>query len=320
VADQWLWVLFGVVVVGMLVLDLVVFCRRPHAMSLRESLMWSLGWVSLAALFAMAVYVQKGPEKALEFAAGYIIEWSLSVDNLFVFLMIFTYFAVPEAQRNRVLFWGITGAVILRGVFIAAGAALLALFHWVIYVFGGFLIYTGFKLLRQQDQHAEPERNPILRRFRRLAAVAPEYHGEHFFVRQDRRWLATPLVPVLIVIGTTDVIFAVDSVPAIFAITRDTFIVYTSNVFAVLGLRGLFFLLSGIMGLFRYLKYGLSLVLIFVGIKMALAEFHKIPIAVSLGVVASILTISVLASLIGHPRRSSSEAPSSRPGVTRCQR
>jgi tellurite resistance protein TerC len=248
------------------------------------------------------VYWQYGAEKGLEFVTGYVIEWSLSMDNLFVFLVIFTYFAVPEVYRQRVLFWGIMGAVILRGIFIAAGATLLAHFEWIMYVFGAFLVFTGLKLLRQGgEDHIEPSRNPVLRLFRRFMAVTPDYHEQRFFVRLDRHWLATPLVPVFIVIGTTDILFATDSIPAIFGITRDPFIVYSSNVFAVLGLRGLFFLLSGIMKLFCYLKVGISFVLVFVGIKMLVVDFYKIPAGASLLAVGAILGISILASLLRQP-------------------
>jgi tellurite resistance protein TerC len=301
-ADQWLWVAFGVGVLGMLVLDLAVFCRKPVAMRLSQALAWSLAWVSLAALFGVAVYSQRGSEKALEFITGYIIEWSLSMDNLFVFLVIFTYFAIPEAYRHRVLFWGIMGAVVLRGVFIATGSVLLAWFEWVLYLFGAFLLFTGIKLLFQRDEHIEPGRNPVLRLFRRFMAVTPEYHGQRLFVRLDGHWLATPLVPVFIVVGTTDLLFATDSIPAIFGITKDPFIVYTSNVFAVLGLRGLFFLLSGIMRLFRFFKIGISLVLVFVGAKMLIVDFYKIPAGASLAVIGTILALSIVASLAGRPR------------------
>jgi tellurite resistance protein TerC len=297
VADQWLWIIFGAVVLAMLALDIGVFTRKP-GMSLREAFIWSLAWVSLAGAFAAIIYTQKGSEKGLEFITGYVIEWSLSMDNLFVFLVIFSFFGLPEGSRPRVLFWGIMGAVVLRGVCIAAGAALLAHFEWILYVFGGFLVFTGLKLLRSGDDHIEPSRNPVLRLLRRFMAVTPDYHGRHFFVRLDGHWLATPLVPVFIVIGTTDIIFAVDSIPAIFGITRDPFIVYTSNVFAVLGLRGLFFLLAGIMKLFRFLKFGISSVLVFVGIKMLVVDYYKIPAGVSLIVVAVILGASVLTSLL----------------------
>jgi tellurite resistance protein TerC len=302
VADEWMWLVFGAVVLGMLVFDTVVFVRRPHAMTLGQSLLWSVGWVSLAALFAVAVYLQKGPEKGLEFVTGYVVEWSLSMDNLFVFLVIFSYFAVPDIYRQRVLFWGIMIAVLLRGVFIAAGAAILAHAEWVLYLFGAFLVFTAIKLLRQGDDHIEPSRNPALRFFRRFVAVTPEYHAEHFFVRLDGHWLATPLVPVFIVIGTTDIVFATDSIPAIFGITRDPFIVYTSNVFAVLGLRGLFFLLAGIVTLFRYLKVGISLVLGFIGMKMLIVDVYKVGAAESLLVVGGILGLSILASVVIRPR------------------
>ena len=283
---HWLWLVFGVVVLAMLTFDIVVFCRRPRILPLRQAFYWSLAWVTLALLFAGSVYVVEGPNKALEFVTGYLIEWSLSMDNLFVFLVIFTYFAVPQMYMHRVLFWGIMLAVILRGVFIAAGLTLLAYFHWIMYVFGAFLIFTGLKLLRQgDDEHVEPAKNPVLRLFRRFFAVTPDYHEQSFFVKLSGHWLATPLTPVFIVIGTTDIMFAVDSIPAIFAITRDPFIVYTSNVFAVLGLRGLFFLLSGIMGLFRYFKYGLSVVLMFVGVKMLVADYYHISSGMSLAAV-----------------------------------
>jgi tellurite resistance protein TerC len=325
VAEHWLWILFGAVVLGMLVFDTIVFVRRPHAMSLGQSLAWCLAWVSLAALFAVAIYLQKGPEKGLEFVTGYVVEWSLSMDNLFVFLVIFSYFAVPDIFRQRVLFWGIMLAVILRGVFIAAGAALLAHFEWIMYLFGAFLVFTAIKLLRQgDDDHIEPSRNPALRFFRRFVAVTPEYHQERFFVRLDGHWLATPLVPVFIVIGTTDIVFATDSIPAIFGITRDPFVVYTSNVFAVLGLRGLFFLLAGIMKLFRYLKVGISLVLAFIGIKMLIVDLYKIPAGASLMVVGALLGLSILASVLVRPQEAEpepalSEAQSVLPSTVRIE-
>ncbi len=314
-AGQWMWILFAVVVVAALVFDTVVFVRKPHAMSIGQSLTWSLGWVSLAALFAAAVYFEKGPEKGLEFVTGYVVEWSLSMDNLFVFLVIFTYFAVPEIYRQRVLFWGIVLAVILRGVFIAAGAALLAHFEWIMYLFGAFLVFTAIKLLCQGDDDTiEPSRNPVLRFFRRFVAVTPDYHAQRFFVRLDGHWLATPLVPVFIVIGTTDIVFATDSIPAIFGITRDPFIVYGSNVFAVLGLRGLFFLLAGIVKLFRFLKYGISLVLGFIGIKMLVVDFYKIPAGKSLIVVGAILGLSVVASLLIPAPKEEPSPAAERPG------
>ena len=298
------WILFNLFALGMLVLDLRVFHRSGRAVPPRQALAWSALYLALAAAFAVLVYFWQGHQAALEFVTGYVLELSLSVDNLFVFLVIFTYFAVPEIYRQRVLFWGIMLAVILRGVFIAAGAALLAHFEWIMYLFGAFLVFTAIKLLRQgDDDQIEPSRNPVLRFFRRFVAVTPDYHEQRFFVRLDGHWLATPLVPVFIVIGTTDIVFATDSIPAIFGITRDPFIVYTSNVFAVLGLRGLFFLLAGIVRLFRYLKYGISLVLGFIGVKMLVADFYKVSPGASLLVVGAILAVSILASLAIRPRK-----------------
>ena len=293
-----LWVVFNIFVLGILALDLLVLHRKAHAVSLREALAWSCVWVSLALLFGIGIYFFRGGEKALEFLTGYVIEWSLSVDNLFVFLVIFSYFAVPSMYQHRVLFWGILGALVLRAIFIATGAALLANFHWMIYVFGGFLIFTGIKLLFVGEEKIEPEKNPAVRLVRRFINVTPEYHGQQFFIRKDGTLWATPLFLVLVVVETTDVIFAVDSIPAIFAITLDPFIVYTSNVFAILGLRALFFLLAGVMEMFRYLRVGLAFVLCFVGAKMLIAEFYKVPIGISLGVVGGILLISILASVL----------------------
>jgi tellurite resistance protein TerC len=293
-----LWVVFNIFVLGILAVDLLVLHRKAHAVSLREALAWSCVWVSLALLFGIGIYFFRGGEKALEFLTGYVIEWSLSVDNLFVFLVIFSYFAVPSVYQHRVLFWGILGALVLRAIFIATGAALLANFHWMIYVFGGFLIFTGIKLLFVGEEKIEPEKNPAVRLVRRFINVTPEYHGQQFFIRKDGSLWATPLFLVLVVVETTDVIFAVDSIPAIFAITLDPFIVYTSNVFAILGLRALFFLLAGVMEMFRYLRVGLAFVLCFVGAKMLIAEFYKVPIGISLGVVGGILLISILASVL----------------------
>jgi tellurite resistance protein TerC len=308
-----LWVAFNVFVLGMLALDLLVFNRKAHAVSLREALAWSCVWVSLALLFSLGVYFVRGGEKALEFLTGYVIEWSLSVDNLFVFLVIFSYFAVPPIYQHRVLFWGILGALVLRAIFIATGSALLANFHWMIYVFGGFLVFTGIKLLFAGEDKVEPEKNPAVRLLRRFIKVTPDYQGQRFFIRKDGTLWATPLLLVLVVVETTDVIFAVDSIPAIFAITLDPFIVYTSNVFAILGLRALFFLLAGVMEMFRYLKVGLSFVLCFVGAKMMLVDLYKIPIGISLGVVAGILGISILASFFIQPKRAGVPASGSGP-------
>jgi tellurite resistance protein TerC len=294
----FLWVVFNIFVLGVLAVDLLVLHRKAHTVSLREALGWSCVWVSLALAFGVGIYFFQGGEKALEFLTGYVIEWSLSVDNLFVFLVIFSYFSVPPIYQHRVLFWGILGALVLRALFIATGTALLANFHWMIYVFGAFLIFTGIKLLFVGEEKIEPEKNPAVRLVRRFIKITPEYQGQRFFVRKDGKLWATPLFLVLVVVETTDVIFAIDSIPAIFGITLDPFIVYTSNVFAILGLRALFFLLAGVMEMFRYLRVGLSFVLCFVGLKMLIAEFYKIPIGISLGVVGGILVISILASML----------------------
>jgi len=297
-SQLFLWVVFNVFVLGILALDLLVLHRKAHAVSLREAAAWSCAWVSLALIFGLGVYYFRGAEKGLEFLTGYVIEWSLSVDNLFVFLVIFSYFAVPAVYQHRVLFWGILGALVLRATFIATGTALLSNFHWMIYVFGGFLIFTGIKLLFAGEEKIEPEKNPAVLLVRRFMKVTPDYQGQRFFIRQHGKLWATPLFLVLVVVETTDVIFAVDSIPAIFAITLDPFIVYTSNVFAILGLRALFFLLAGVMEMFHYLRVGLSFVLCFVGAKMLIVDFYKIPIGVSLGVVGGILLLSILASML----------------------
>ena len=304
-SQVFLWVIFNIFVLGILALDLLVLHRTAHTVSLREALVWSCVWVSLALIFCLGIYFFRGGEKALEFLTGYVIEWSLSVDNLFVFLVIFSYFAVPPLYQHRVLFWGILGALVLRAVFIATGAALLANFHWMIYVFGGFLIFTGIKLLCAGEEKLEPEKNPAVKLVRRFMNITPDYHGQKFFIRKDGKRWATPLFLVLVVVETTDVIFAVDSIPAIFAITLDPFIVYTSNVFAILGLRALFFLLAGVMEMFRYLKVGLSFVLCFVGAKMLIADFYKIPIGLSLAVVGGILVLSILASVLKQRKEES---------------
>jgi tellurite resistance protein TerC len=297
----FLWVVFNVFVLGMLALDLGVFHRKAHAVSLREAFIWSVVWIVLALTFNAWIYHLWGKEKALEFLTGYLIEKSLSVDNLFVFIVIFSYFSVPAMYHHQVLFWGILGALLMRAFFIVVGAALLTAFHWMIYIFGAFLVFTGIKLLFAGDEKIDPEKNPVLRLVRRLFPVTTEYHGRSFFIRRNGRVWATPLFLVLVVVETTDVIFAVDSIPAIFAVTRDPFIVYTSNVFAILGLRALYFLLAGILQMFRYLKVGLAFILCFVGIKMTIVDIYKIPIGVSLVVVASILVLSILASLLRQP-------------------
>ena len=293
-----LWIAFNVFVLGMLALDLGIFHRKAHAVSIKEASIWSAIWILLALVFNLGVYLVWGQEKALEFLTGYVIEKSLSVDNLFVFLMIFQYFATPAVYQHRILFWGIVGALFMRAIFIATGATLLENFHWMIYIFGAFLIITGVKMLLQGDHKLDPQKNPVVRLFRRWIPLTNKYHGQQFFVRQEGKLRATLLMLVLVGVETTDVIFSVDSIPAIFAITRDPFIVYTSNVFAILGLRALYFVLAGVMEMFVYLKVGLSFVLCFVGAKMLLVDFYKIPIGVSLGVVGGILILSVIASLL----------------------
>lgn len=292
-----LWAGFTVFILAMLALDLGVFHRKGHAVKIREALIWSAVWIGLALIFNAGVYFWFGPERALEFLTGYLIEKALSVDNLFVFLVLFSYFAVPAQLQHRVLFWGILGALIMRAVFIAAGAALIQNFHWVIYLFGAFLVFTGFKLLASRENEIHPERNPVIRTFRRLVPCVPEYRGARFLVKEAGRRYATPLLLVLVAIEATDIVFAVDSIPAIFAITTDPFIVFTSNIFAILGLRALYFLLAGMIGKFRYLKVGLGLVLAYVGIKMLLSGWIHVPIGLSLGVIAGLLGISIAVSL-----------------------
>jgi TerC family integral membrane protein len=290
----------------MLALDLGVFHRKAHVVRFREALTWSVVWVALALGFNALIWTWFGPTKGLEFLTGYLIEKALSVDNIFVFLVIFGYFAVPSAYQHRVLFWGILGALVMRAIFIAAGAALITKFHWIIYLFGALLLLTGVKLFVQRNEHMQPEKNPVLRLFRRFVPTVAEFHGQRFTVVQAGRRYATPLLAVLVLVEATDLVFAVDSIPAVFAVTKDPFIVYTSNIFAILGLRAMFFLLAGVMDRFLYLKPGLAAVLVFVGAKMMLTDIYKIPIAVSLGVVAGILAVAVVASLVvtGRERRS----------------
>jgi len=292
------WLIFGAVVLGLLGLDLGVFHRKSHEVKIKEALIWSGVWISLALAFNAFVYFTRGSGPALEFLAGYLIEEALSVDNLFVFLLVFSYFRVPSIVQHKVLFWGILGALLMRALFIVAGISLIEKFHWIIYVFGAFLIYTGIRMVTEQGKEIHPERNPVLRLFRRLVPVTETYVEDRFFVMKGARRFATPLFIVLLMVETTDLIFAVDSIPAILAITRDPFIVYTSNVFAILGLRSLFFALAGLMKLFRYLNYGLCFILVFVGLKMLLAEFFKIPVVVALGVIIAILGVSILVSIL----------------------
>lgn len=297
-----LWVGFNIFVLAMLALDLGIFHRRAHIVGIKEALIWSAIWIILALLFNLGIYFWRGPETALEFLTGYLIEKSLSVDNLFVFLMIFSYFNVDSLYQHKVLFWGILGALITRAIFIATGITLIQNFHWVIYVFGAFLILTGIRMAIRKEKEIHPERNPLLKLFRRFMPVTEEYEGEKFFLKRGGRYFATPLFIVLLIVETTDIIFAADSIPAILAITLDPFIVYTSNVFAILGLRALYFALAGMMRLFHHLHYGLSAVLIFVGTKMILADIYKIRVSIALSLIAVILLISIIASMI-HPQK-----------------
>jgi tellurite resistance protein TerC len=310
-----LWGIFNLFVVGMLALDLGVFHRRAHEVRIREALVWSAFWIALSLLFNLGIYFWRDSETALEFLTGYLLEKSLSVDNIFVFLMIFTYFRVPYLHQHKVLFWGILGALIMRALFILVGITLIQQFHWVIYIMGGFLVITGIKMATQKDSDIHPERNPVLRLVRRLVPVTENYEGGRFFVRRSGRLLATPLFIVVLVVETTDVVFAVDSIPAILAITLDPFIVYTSNVFAILGLRALYFALAGIMRLFHYLPYGLSFILVFVGIKMLLVDIYKIPIGIALGTVAGVLVMSVIASIVFPPKTEGTHSAAEPPGT-----
>ncbi len=296
--DQMLlWIGFNLFVLLLLALDLGVFHRQAHVVRTKEALLWSAVWIAMALLFNLGLSFWQGPKVALEFLTGDLIEKSLSVDNIFVFIMIFACFGMPALYQHKVLFWGILGALVMRAIFIASGVALLERFHWIIHVLGAFLMLTGVKMAWKKDREIHPEKNSVLRLFRRLKPVTDRHHGGAFFVKQAGRSFATPLVVVLLLVETTDLIFAVDSIPAILAITLDPFIFYTSNVFAILGLHSLYFALAGIMPLFHYLNYGLAAILAFVGAKMMLVKFYKIPIGISLGVVAVVLLISVLASL-----------------------
>jgi tellurite resistance protein TerC len=298
VGTPLLWAGFLAFVFAMLAVDLGVFHRQSRSVSAREALIWSLVWIGLALAFNGAVYRWFGPARALEFLTGYLIEKALSVDNLFVFVVLFSYFNVKPALQHRVLFWGVLGALLMRAVFIVVGGALLQAFHWTIYLFGGLLLVTGVRLLRQKEGDIHPERNPVVRLIARALPVSTAATGQRFFVRDNGRWAITPLFMALVTVEVSDLVFAVDSIPAIFAITTDPFIVFTSNIFAILGLRSLYFLLAGMIGRFRYLNVGLAAVLIFVGAKMMLVEWIKLPIVVSLGVVAGLLTLSILASIL----------------------
>lgn len=304
-----LWTAFNVFVLGMLALDLGVFHKKSTDISVKDALVWTGVWITLAMAFNFFVFHYFGREQAIEFFTGYIIEKSLSVDNIFVIIMIFSYFHVPTSYQHKVLFWGILGALVMRVIFIFAGIELIHRFHWLIYIFGGFLIITGVRMVLAGDVKLQPERNPIVKLIRRFFPVTPSFEGDNFFVRRNARLWATPLFVVVVLIETTDLIFAVDSIPAILAITDDPFIVYTSNVFAILGLRSLYFALSGIEKYFHFLKYGLAAILVFVGSKMALADIYKVPIEASLIVIVSLLMVAIVASLLFPQKTEPAEIP-----------
>ncbi len=293
-----LWSAFNVFIIAMLIVDLVVLHKEDEPVSIKEALYWTGAWIILALIFGIGVYYYMGSQTALDYYTGYLIEKSLSVDNIFVFLLVFTYFKVPDEFQHKVLFWGIFGALVMRLIFIFTGVALMERFHWIIYVFGGFLVFTGIKLAMEKDKEVHPERNPILKLVRRFFPTTKSYHGSKFFIRKMGRLIATPLFIVLVVIETTDLVFALDSIPAILAITRDEFIIYSSNAFAILGLRALYFAVAGIMRLFHYLHYGLSLILVFVGFKMLLSDFYHIPTPYALAFIGGSLALSIIASVL----------------------
>ena len=297
------WILFGPLVLALLATDLVLFHRDPRPIDLRRSLQATAGWVALALAFGVVIALTLGTQPAMEFFTGYIVELSLSVDNVFVFAVLLAYFAVPEKAQFPALFWGIIGALFLRALFIFTGIALINRFHWLIYVFGALLVYTGIKLLKGGDAKVQPDQNPLVRIARKFIPITPHFHDGHFFVRQDKRWAGTPLLLVLIALGTTDLVFAIDSIPAILAITRDPFIVLTSNAFAVLGLRALYFAIAGLIKLFAYLNIGLAVILSFIGVKMLISGYIHLPIPWTLGFVLLVLAVSILASIYYPPAK-----------------
>ncbi len=295
--DLLLWMGFGLFLLIMLALDLGVFHKNSHVVEFKEAITWSCVWIGLAIVFNIGIFYFAGEIKGLEFLTGYLIEKSLSIDNVFIIALIFTYFNVPREYQHRVLFWGVIGALIMRAVLIAVGAALITEFTWIIYIFGAFLIFTGFKMYFQKDHKIDPDKNPLIKLSKKLIPVTEQYNKEKFFVVKDRKRYATPLFLVLLLVETTDLIFAVDSIPAIFAISKDPFIVFTSNAFAILGLRSLYFALAGVIHKFYYLKAGLSVILVFVGIKMLLVDIYKIPTGISLGLIALVIIVSIYASV-----------------------
>ncbi len=296
--EPWVWPAFGAFVLALLLVDLVLFGRRGEEITLRRAIVWSIGWSALGLAFAVLIWAWQGAEPASAYLAGFLIEKSLSVDNLFVFALVFAYFGVPARRQRRVLFWGIVGAILLRAVFIAAGAAALDAFHLTTYVFGAFLVVTGIRIGRTAEIHLEPERNPALKLLRRVLPLTTVHTGDRFVVNENGRRLATPLLAALVLVATLDLVFAVDSIPAIFAVTRETFIVYAANAFSLLGLASLYFVLAGLMGRFRYLNLGLAAVLVFVGAKMALADVYEVPVFAALGAIVGILAAAVVASLV----------------------
>ena len=305
-----IWLGFNLFIVVMLVLDLGVFHRKSEVMSFKQAIGWSIFWISLAGVFNLGLWYYRGPDDAMSFLTGYLLEKSLSVDNLFVFLLLFSYFAVPAAYQHKVLFWGIIGALISRALFIFAGVALITKFHWLMYVFGAFLIFTGIRMVNEKDKKMEPDKNPALKLLQRILPVTKEFRGDKFVVKEAGKWLVTPLFVALLFVEISDILFAVDSIPAILAVTRDPFLVYTANVFAILGLRSLYFALNGIMGLFHHLHYGLAAILTFVGAKPAFIDFVKIPTVVSLGFIALALALSIAASL-RWPKKETAESHTS---------
>jgi tellurite resistance protein TerC len=318
----WPWITFNLFVVAMLAIDLGIFHRKAHAVSLKEALIWSGVWVTLALIFNAGLYVFRGPDPALQFFTGWLIEKSLSVDNIFVFVLLFSFFGVPAAYQHRVLFWGILGALIMRGILIGVGAVLLEQFHWILYVFGAFLIFTGIRMGLEKETKIEPEKNPLLTLARRIVPVTSGYEQDRFMVRRAGQLMVTPLLLVLLVVESTDLIFAVDSIPAVFAVTQDPFIVYTSNVFAILGLRSLYFVFASVIDKFTYLKLGLSIILTYVGVKMLLADIFPIPTFLSLAIIALVLAATIVASVvrarrIGEKREMSEEEASPAESIIR---
>ncbi len=298
----WPWIGFSLFVLAMLAIDLGVFHRKAHTVSLKEASIWSGVWITLALIFNAGLYFLRGPDPALQFFTGWLIEKSLSIDNIFVFVLLFTFFRVPAAYQHRVLFWGIIGALVMRGILIAVGSVLLEEFHWIIYVFGAFLIFTGIRMGLRKETEVHPEKNPLLKLVRRVVPVTKDYERDHFIIRRAGQFMVTPLLLVLLIIESTDLVFAVDSIPAVFAVTRDPFIVYTSNVFAILGLRSLYFVFANVIDKFYYLKLGLAVILTYVGVKMVLADVYPIPSFLSLAIIALVLTVAIVASVIRSQR------------------